>query len=77
MNAARERLTSEAATIPPVEEQKPVMAHELTHALQDQYVDLDKWQDPEPENVAKNVSEDNLHIRTDEAGTVREAVLEP
>jgi len=47
-----------------IEEQKPVMAHELTHALQDQYVDLDKWEDPEPESVAKNVSEDNLHIRT-------------
>src|ERR1700722_11729155 len=59
-----------------IEEQKPVMAHELTHALQDQYVDLEKWQDPEPESVAKNVGEDNLHIRTDEAGTVREAVLE-
>jgi len=59
-----------------IDEQKPVMAHELTHALQDQYVDLEKWQDPEPESVAKNVNEDNLHIRTDEAGTVREAVLE-
>jgi hypothetical protein len=59
-----------------IDEQKPVMAHELTHALQDQYVDLEKWQDPEPEALAKNVSEDNLHIRTDEAGTVREAVLE-
>jgi hypothetical protein len=59
-----------------IDEQKPVIAHELTHALQDQYVDLDKWEDPEPDNVAKNVSEDNLHIRTDEAGTVREAVLE-
>src|SRR5207237_8424334 len=27
----------------PVEQQMPVMAHELTHALQDQSVDLDKW----------------------------------
>lgn len=27
----------------PVEEQEPVMAHELTHALQDQAVGLDKW----------------------------------
>ena len=60
----------------PIEEQKPVMAHELTHALQDQKVDLEKWGDPEPEGVAKNVTEDNLHISTDEAGTVREAVLE-
>jgi hypothetical protein len=59
-----------------IDEQKPVMAHELTHALQDQYTDLEKWQDPEPEAMAKNVSEDNLHIRTYEAGTVREAVLE-
>jgi hypothetical protein len=59
-----------------IDEQKPVMAHELTHALQDQYVDLEKWEDPEPDSVAKNVGEDNLHIRTDEAGTVREAVLE-
>ncbi len=27
----------------PVELQRTVMAHELTHALQDQYFDLDKW----------------------------------
>jgi len=60
----------------PIEEQKPVMAHELTHALQDQRVDLEKWSDPEPEGVAKDVTEDNVHISTDEAGTVREAVLE-
>lgn len=60
----------------PIDEQKPVMAHELTHALQDQYVDLEKWEDPQPDGLAKNVSEDNIHIQTDEAGTVREAVLE-
>jgi hypothetical protein len=60
----------------PIDEQKPVMAHELTHALQDQYVNLEKWEDPEPEGIAKNAAEDNLHIQTDEAGTVREAVLE-
>src|SRR5580698_3127020 len=55
----------------PIDEQKPVMAHELTHALQDQYVDLEKWEDPQPDGLAKNVSEDNIHIQTDEAGTVR------
>ena len=27
----------------PMEEQEPVMAHELTHALQDQTIGLDKW----------------------------------
>ncbi len=33
------------------EEQKPVLAHELTHALQDQKVDLDKWSDVEKKGV--------------------------
>ncbi|MFC6644503.1 hypothetical protein ACFQBQ_02640 [Granulicella cerasi] len=60
----------------PVDEQKPVLAHELTHALQDQRMNLRKWQDPEPDGLAKNVKEDNEHIATDEAGTAREAVLE-
>jgi hypothetical protein len=60
----------------PIEEQKPVMAHELTHALQDQKVGLTKWGDQEIEGVAKNVAEDNRHIATDETDTAREAVLE-
>ncbi|MES2391261.1 MAG: hypothetical protein V4555_06460, partial [Acidobacteriota bacterium] len=60
----------------PEEEQKPVMAHELTHALQDQKVGLTKWGDPEPEGVAKDAKQDREHIATDEAGTAREAVLE-
>ena len=60
----------------PVDEQKPVMAHELTHALQDQKVDLKHWEDTEPEGTAKNVAEDNKHIQTDEVGTARDAVLE-
>ena len=60
----------------PIDEQKPVMAHELTHALQDQKVGLTKWGDQEIEGVAKDVSEDNRHIATDETDTAREAVLE-
>jgi hypothetical protein len=60
----------------PIEEQKPVMAHELTHALQDQQVGLEKWGNQEVEGVAKNVNEDNRHIATDETDTAREAVLE-
>ena len=60
----------------PVDEQKPVMAHELTHALQDQKVDLKHWEDTEPEGTAKNVGEDNKHIATDEDDTARDAVLE-
>lgn len=60
----------------PIDQQKPVMAHELTHALQDQRVNLTKWGDQEVEGVAKDVVEDNHHIVTDETDTAREAVLE-
>jgi hypothetical protein len=60
----------------PVDEQKPVMAHELTHALQDQRVNLTKWQNQSDDTLAKDVAEDNQHIRNDETDTAREAVLE-
>ncbi len=59
-----------------IDEQKPVMAHELTHALQDQRVGLKKWGSQEIEGTARNVSEDNLHIAHDDTDTAREAVLE-
>jgi hypothetical protein len=61
----------------PLEEQEPVMAHELTHALQDQDVNLQKWmkrgekdlgeirKDPTPED-----------IENDEMDNAREAVVE-
>jgi len=58
------------------EEQKPVLAHELTHALQDQAVGLTKWSDVGPNGTARNVKEDNLHLETDEAETARSAVAE-
>jgi hypothetical protein len=58
------------------DEQKPVLAHELTHALQDQHVDLEKWSDQSKDSIAKNVEEDNEHLATDEADTAREAVAE-
>jgi len=60
----------------PIEEQKPVMAHELTHALQDQTVGLKRWEDQEIEGTAKNVRQDNRHIANDDTDTAREAVLE-
>jgi len=56
--------------------QKPVLAHELTHALQDQRVNLDKWEDQSNDDLSHNVAEDNQHIQTDEQDTAREAVLE-
>ena len=58
------------------EEQKPVLAHELTHALQDQKVDLMKWSDASQQGVARNAEEDNRHLQTDEAETARDAVAE-
>ena len=60
----------------PADQQKPVMAHELTHALQDQRVGLTKWEEQEQEGVAKNAGEDTKHIQTDESDTARQAVLE-
>jgi hypothetical protein len=58
------------------DQQKPVLAHELTHALQDQKVGLTKWGEVGSEDIAKNVAEDNQHIQTDEADTARDAVTE-
>jgi hypothetical protein len=58
------------------EEQKPVLAHELTHALQDQHVDLTKWSDVSLNTVAKTVADDNRHLQVDEAETARGAVAE-
>lgn len=56
--------------------QKPVLAHELTHALQDQRVNLEKWEEASDEDLSHNVTEDNQHIATDEQDTARDAVLE-
>jgi hypothetical protein len=58
------------------EEQKPVIAHELTHALQDQHTDLDKWEPEDPDKISKNVTEDNQRLAIDERDTARDAVLE-
>jgi hypothetical protein len=58
------------------EEQKPVMAHELAHALQDQHTDLEKWEPDEPDTVSKDVKEDNERLARDERDTARDAVLE-
>lgn len=59
-----------------VDEQKPVLAHELTHALQDQYVDLEKWNDQTPSDVSLNYRDDLDHLTKDEIDTAREAVAE-
>ncbi|SNT18447.1 hypothetical protein SAMN05421770_10513 [Granulicella rosea] len=57
------------------DEQKPVLAHELTHALQDQKVGLEKWS-ASPVQGSKNVGEDNRRLQVDELETARQAVTE-
>ncbi|HWE86164.1 MAG TPA: hypothetical protein VG267_14575 [Terracidiphilus sp.] len=59
-----------------VDEQKAVLAHELTHALQDQHVDLEKWSDQTPDEVSTNYRNDLDHLAKDEMDTAREAVSE-
>jgi hypothetical protein len=59
-----------------VDEQKSVLAHELTHALQDQHVDLEKWSDQTPDDVSQNAGDDSVHLAKDELDTAREAVTE-
>ncbi len=63
------------------EEQKGVMAHELTHALQDQAVHLDKWLKDDDIGDASTKELDKRDqrpqdISQDEMGTARQAVME-
>jgi len=59
-----------------IDEQKPVLAHELTHALQDQRVGLEKWSEQTPADVSLSAAEDSDHLARDEMDTAREAVVE-
>jgi len=54
-----------------LEEQRPIMAHELTHALQDQNYDLTAWQQ-------RNEPPPSMHVSTEEAVevTARRAAVE-
>jgi len=51
--------------------QKPVMAHELVHALQDQSYDLDKWL-----NVSKDSKDDTGQMVIDEQRAARQSIVE-
>ena len=58
------------------EQQKPVLAHELTHALQDESFDMEKWmKQAETEGEKKN-DPTPADIDTDEESEAREAVVE-
>jgi hypothetical protein len=59
-----------------LDEQKQVLAHELTHALQDQHTDLDKWDEQSPSDVSHSAREDSDHVAKDEMDTARGAVVE-
>ena len=61
----------------PLEEQEPVLAHELTHALQDQAIGLDKWMkkgDKDLGEIKKDPTPED--IENDEIDDAREAVIE-
>lgn len=61
----------------PIEEQEPVLAHELTHALQDQDVNLQKWMkrgDKDLGEIKKDPTPED--IENDEIDDAREAVIE-
>lgn len=58
------------------EDEQPVLAHELTHALQDQHSDLEKWDDQTPDDVSTDAAGDQDHLAKDEMDTARDAVAE-
>lgn len=57
-----------------VDQQRPVLAHELTHALQDQSFGLEKWMKATDLNRKKSLTYDD--IEKDEISTARQAVVE-
>ena len=64
-----------------VEQQKPVLAHELTHALQDQSFNIDKWMKGSTEAADKKTDKKNddpspADIENDEESSARQAVVE-
>ena len=61
----------------PMEEQEPVLAHELTHALQDQSVGLDKWMKKGEKDLGEMKKDPTPgDIENDEMDNAREAVVE-
>jgi len=61
----------------PIEEQEPVMAHELTHALQDQAIGLQKWMKKGDKDLGEIKKDPTpADIENDEIDNAREAVIE-
>ena len=60
-----------------VEQQKPVLAHELTHALQDQSFGIEKWMKGSTEDTDKKKNDPSPgDIENDEETSARQAVVE-
>ena len=61
----------------PMAEQEPVMAHELTHALQDQDINLQKWMKRGEKDLAEIRKDPTpTDIENDEMDNAREALIE-
>ena len=58
------------------EQQKPVLAHELTHALQDQSFDLQKWMKGTEKDLITIENPTSDDFDRDEAAEARQAVVE-
>ena len=58
------------------EQQKPVLAHELTHALQDQSFDLKKWMKGTEKDLITVENPTSQDFELDEAAEARQAVVE-
>jgi hypothetical protein len=59
-----------------VEQQRPVLAHELTHALQDQSVGLEKWMKVGDNDLNDKKQPTGADIENDETSEARQAVVE-
>jgi hypothetical protein len=58
------------------EQQKPVLAHELTHALQDQSFGLKKWMQAGAADLEEKKEPTPSDIESDELSEVRQAIVE-
>jgi hypothetical protein len=59
------------------EQQKPVLAHELTHALQDQSFGIEKWMKGSREDADNKMNDPSpADIVTDEESSARQAIIE-
>ena len=63
-----------------IEQQKPVLAHELTHALQDQSFGIEKWmqgsKSEKDDKKDKKIDPSPFDIENDEESSARQAVVE-